>query len=158
MVSVMSTIRGMKRVMPLLLLCACMPRLGTRSPCVDSVSARAILKAYANNPTAADQRYNDRHVRIEGAKVDRIDGMAMWSGDLRLTFAEQRDVLRLSRGAAVTACCEGDGRRGSDVRFEDCRLTSVESPMIGAPQAPSAPRAPMDLDEMDGEEDDSDTE
>jgi hypothetical protein len=151
----------MTRLLPLVLV-ACVPTLGSRAPapCRDEVPAKAIERAYENNPTAAESRYNDRWVRIVDAKVDAIDGNAVWAGSLRLMFDETRDVMRLQRRSILTACCEGDGRRGSDVRFEGCTLVRVESPLIG--QSPdeepaAAPRPPVDLDELGGDDEDEDS-
>lgn len=100
-----------------------------------SVSAAALLRSFERNESAADRQYNDRTWILVDVQVDEIHGDAAWmkgeSYNLRLTFADERDVVRLRIGGLAKARCEGDGVRDQDVKFDDCELLHIQEGIVG---------------------------
>lgn len=102
------------------------------------VSAKQLVKAYKDNEIAADERYEDKVVRIKG-KVESIDkgvfgGLSVTLDGGFLSFgnvvcefggSETDSLSKLKKGESVTVVGRVTGRTlnsGQDVNVEDCRI------------------------------------
>ena len=102
------------------------------------VEAKQLVKDYKDNEIAADERYEDKVVRIKG-KVESIDkgvfgglsitldGGLFTAGNVVCEFGgSETDALsKLTKGEQVTVVGRVTGRTlnsGNDVNVEDCRI------------------------------------
>ncbi|MCI0700550.1 MAG: OB-fold putative lipoprotein, partial [Planctomycetia bacterium] len=100
------------------------------------VTAEELAKAYQENEAAADVKYKDKWLLVEGKLQDvsfddesatgRLEGVKGVQVRCFATLAESNKVWNLSRGQTVTfkGKCTGGGTRLTFVRLEHCRVES----------------------------------